>query len=438
MIRFLVMLLLSCNAGAATMSAVIGGGAAKTGSSWAVKGASATAANGVFTTPATVMAAGRQIQMPGAATFAANAASFALTAVRLNPAGLLVGLTAQWLLGEGLSYVNNEWQKSQSVPNTTNLRIGTLLVSNYGGSYEAAAQAACAAKHWSLAGGYTVAYPGNYLYRTCSTAAGSTAGGYIVGPADCNGFGSPINVGGFPSCGAAINTTVPATESDFNTAGTHPITDGAAQELARADVPMPVNQPVLNSASVDTYGTPYLDPVSGRMVKELIRVTPDPTADNPFNVRVEKYQVDAGAVTGQTAAPVVATKEASIGNQMESIQFPSDYARQGEAAAAAQSINDALGPKLDKITETGADPADPVEPPNSQFDQAFFQGTFTNLLGWQLPAHTSQCPTSSFNWNNTSYTLDSHCQLVANHFSAFSSVMSVVWTILALFILLGA
>ena len=201
---------------------------------------------------------------------------------------------------------------------------------------------------------------------------------------------------------------------------------------------MPVNQPVLNSASVDTYGTPYLDPVSGRMVKELIRVTPDPTADNPFNVRVEKYQVDAGAVTGQTAAPVVATKEASIGNQMESIQFPSDYARQGEAAAAAQSINDALGPKLDKITETGADPADPVEPPNSQFDQAFFQGTFTNLLGWQLPAHTSQCPTSSFNWNNTSYTLDSHCQLVANHFSAFSSVMSVVWTILALFILLGA
>ena len=122
----------------------------------------------------------------------------------------------------------------------------------------------------------------------------------------------------------------------------------------------------------------------------------------------------------------------------EPVKFPSDYSKAGEAATAAQSINDALGPKLDKITESGADPTDPTQPQGSQFDQAYFQGTFTNLLGWQLPAHTSQCPTSSFNWNNNSYTINSHCQLVNDHFSALSSVMAVVWTILALFILLGA
>lgn len=122
----------------------------------------------------------------------------------------------------------------------------------------------------------------------------------------------------------------------------------------------------------------------------------------------------------------------------QEIVFPSDYARQGEAASAAQSISNTLGPKIDKITETGADPTDPTQPPGSEFDDAFFQGTFTNLLGWQLPAHTSQCPTSAFTFNSTSYTIDSHCQLVTNHFSALSAVMSVVWTVLALFILLGA
>lgn len=141
----------------------------------------------------------------------------------------------------------------------------------------------------------------------------------------------------------------------------------------------------------------------------------------------------------ETAAPV-GTIAPSIGGQTGTgtVTFPSDYARQGEAGSAAQSITNTLGPKIDAITQTGADPADPTQPQESEFDQAFFQGTFTNLLGWQLPAHTSQCPTSAFTFDSTSYTIDSHCQLVTNHFSALSAVMSVVWTVLALFILLGA
>lgn len=118
--------------------------------------------------------------------------------------------------------------------------------------------------------------------------------------------------------------------------------------------------------------------------------------------------------------------------------FPSDYSKTGEAQTAGDSIVATLGPKLDKITETGADPGDPLQPQGSEFDQAFFNGTFNNLLGWQVPAHSSQCPTSSFDWNGQAYTINSHCQMVADHFSGLSAVMSVVWTIVALFILLGA
>lgn len=126
------------------------------------------------------------------------------------------------------------------------------------------------------------------------------------------------------------------------------------------------------------------------------------------------------------------------GSGSTTVEFPSDYSRSGEAQLAATSINDALGPKLDKITETGSDPADPLQPQASEFDQQFFSGTFNNLLGWQLPAHSSQCPTSSFSWENRTFTLDSHCQLVNNHFSVLASVMAVVWTVLALLIVLGA
>lgn len=138
------------------------------------------------------------------------------------------------------------------------------------------------------------------------------------------------------------------------------------------------------------------------------------------------------ATAASTANPAIA------GSGSGTVTFPSDYARAGEAVSAANVITAVLGPKLDAITATGVDPENPVQPAGSEFDQAFFQGTFTNLLGWQLPAHSSQCPTSSFTWHSNSYTIDSHCQLIANHFSVFSSVMAAVWTVLALFILLGA
>lgn len=139
-------------------------------------------------------------------------------------------------------------------------------------------------------------------------------------------------------------------------------------------------------------------------------------------------QVFEGTGSLQSATPVSSTN----------VNFPSDYSRAGEASTAAKSITDALGPKLDKITETGTDPADPLQADNSVFNNAFFNGTFTNLTGWQLPSHTSTCPTSSFVFNGSSFTVNSHCQLIADHFTALQAVMVVVWTVLALFIVLGA
>ncbi|MCX7180907.1 MAG: hypothetical protein NTX56_19780 [Proteobacteria bacterium] len=148
----------------------------------------------------------------------------------------------------------------------------------------------------------------------------------------------------------------------------------------------------------------------------------------------------SGATTGYTpASSGSGSGVAGSGATSTSVSnFPSDYAKAGEAATAAASINSTLGGKLDQIGGSGADPGELVPATTTEFDQAFFQGTFTNLLGWQLPAHTSTCPTASFSFRSNTYTIDSHCQLVATYFGSFSSVMGVVWTIAALFVLLAA
>ncbi|MBZ0307478.1 MAG: hypothetical protein K8I82_15535, partial [Anaerolineae bacterium] len=65
-------------------------------------------------------------------------------------------------------------------------------------------------------------------------------------------------------------------------------------------------------------------------------------------------------------------------------------------------------------------------------------GVFTGLRGWQLPAHVSQCPTSSFAWNGNTYTFDAHCQLANDHFAMFNGVMVLIFSVSALFIVLRA
>lgn len=117
--------------------------------------------------------------------------------------------------------------------------------------------------------------------------------------------------------------------------------------------------------------------------------------------------------------------------QQQPITFPTDYARQGEAAAAATSITNAL-------LAPSAAPADPVLPDAAQFDDAFFKNTFDGLKGWSVPNHVSTCPQPGFDWNGSSYTINSHCQLWTDHQSAIAAAMLVVWSIAALFIVLRA
>lgn len=396
-------------ASAASFStAAIGGGASKTGSTWAVSGPSASAANGAFYTPASVTAAGQAVTMPASASFAANAASFAIGAVRLNPAGLITTAVASWLLQEGLQWANNSWTKTvQLAP----------LYSVDGRAQSSSLQTACLNRY---SGGTITLVPGNRAQ--CWNSAHNF---YYLADASCtSGPVAAWGADGYATCSATVQRA--AIEDDFTQAGTHPITSPAAQSLAQNNVPIPVNVPVITPQTAVPIGQPYLDPVSGRQVQRYVDVMPSPTAANPLQVQQVEYVKDAGAVPGQnTALPAAPTSE---------IVFPSDYARQGEADAAAKKITD----KLDEKLGEGANPVDPLQPDEAGFNNVFFNGTFTNLTGWQLPAHTSTCPSGSFDFNGALYSINSHCQLIADHFGALQAVMTVVWTVLALFIVLGA
>lgn len=139
--------------------------------------------------------------------------------------------------------------------------------------------------------------------------------------------------------------------------------------------------------------------------------------------------------SGAGSVPTVSTGAAvtSGNSSSEPIVFPSDYARTGEAAQAAQVVKTAVDGVKDRLTttETVSDPLVPewVDP---------WGMTWDGLKGWRLPSHASACPSGSFSWNGSQYLINGHCQLFIDYFAEFSAVMAAIWTVLALFIVLGA
>lgn len=305
----LILSMLVCSpAWAGFASAVIGGGAAKTGGSWSVKGAQASAANGAFNTPATVYAAGKAVQMPASASFAANAASFAVGAVRLNPTGLLIGAVAPWLLSKGIEYANGAWDKetaanSSSVYSANGFSGGsaTSVAEQYYAYQKSIDPEGWKTWVWSPTvtwvscpiGTFTVStacieYDNASAWRVVMyNAAGrslAVQGTKVAGPVTCPGG---TTLGGDGACHA-----VPS-EADWTLAGQGALPDPVAQQLAQLDVPIPVNDPVIvPTPQVVDYGSPYIDPVTGKTVQSKTRITPDPTTDDPYNVRIETYNVE--------------------------------------------------------------------------------------------------------------------------------------------------
>lgn len=117
----------------------------------------------------------------------------------------------------------------------------------------------------------------------------------------------------------------------------------------------------------------------------------------------------------------------------DAIVFPSDYARQGEAAAAAGTVAESVQ-QLQVPLSPSQSTVDPSLPAWSDP----WGATWSNLNGWDVPAHFAQCPSSSINVFGTVITLSSHCDLYEQTHSVLSMAMAAAWALYALLILLKA
>jgi hypothetical protein len=227
--------------------------------------------------------------------------------------------------------------------------------------------------------------------------------------------------------------------------------------------------PIIRNGKVEAYGVnssgqPLLFTVSKSATTYSVEVAEQAQTATQTQVKTTTATVDvaSGTVTslssstspGSIASPSAATVPVASPTTVDAtntptvtrdatktadIVFPTDYARQGEAQNAANPIKQSVD-KLSDIS-TASNP-DPVIPDSSEFQTGYFQNTFNPLLGWSVPGHSSECPKPNLSYtlfgHHTDLILDAHCTIFESVKSVLSVSMTVVWIVVALFIVLGA
>ena len=151
----------------------------------------------------------------------------------------------------------------------------------------------------------------------------------------------------------------------------------------------------------------------------------------------------SSAIQSSTQSTTTATGQDAF-NQTPSAQqsnFPDDYARDATVQAGNRTltqIDTKLADIKDKLTSDNSKADDPTPRPDSDVQGAFFPNTFDSLRGWTMPARSVACPTWSFSLWNQTYTIDAHCTLIEQQRALMSSICVLVYSIVALFIVLGA
>lgn len=198
-------------------------------------------------------------------------------------------------------------------------------------------------------------------------------------------------------------------------------------------------QPVLANVIINPDGTRevlYHRQVLANVETTRINLSPAATITNVST------SVSPGQITSPASVPAQASSTPTVldtpiattdATKNPVIQFPDDYARESTAASTKSGID-----QLHRDLTDTTNQADPTLPTSQEFTDSFFKDTFNGLKGWQLPSHSSQCPTGTFNLFGQAFVMDSHCSLINGNWGALQAAMGVVWSLMALFIVLRA
>ena len=163
------------------------------------------------------------------------------------------------------------------------------------------------------------------------------------------------------------------------------------------------------------------------------------TVSNPASTpTVTTTQQSATNSTGSTAFTQTATPGTS---NDKPITFPDDYSREATQVSVlgkVTTIDSKLADIKTQLTTDGHSPDDPVAKTQTDIEGVFFSDTFTALKAWQLPARSASCPTMTISFLGNSYTMSSHCPILESNRAVLSAVMLICYTVIALFIVLGA
>lgn len=125
------------------------------------------------------------------------------------------------------------------------------------------------------------------------------------------------------------------------------------------------------------------------------------------------------------------------------VNFPNDYVKDSTVQVTnsrLQDIKTKMDTEAEKMDARFVNPNTPEPSVQTAPTGVDSFSLIKDHLNIAVPnfTHSSQCPISSFTWNDRTYVMDQHCALITNHWSIFSASMFAVWTLLSLFIVLRA
>lgn len=287
---------------ATTVNLSLPSNVARSGSSFVTAGSAAF--NGAsFNSAFTTQVAGKTVTVPAVWRLASNAPSFAISAIRATPTGLIGSAVAAYLLSKGLEYLNGQWNKVDATVPAVDVWSGQ-------GAYYATPEEGCLS--WGLSLSYLCDYgPDSYgrprYYcsfpnpaNTCYHQAGTVR------------VSSNCPAGTTPNGTACVGSAIPAVESDWTNAIGSPLPDQVASELSPL-VPLPLQKPEVSPAPIDIPLTdPYVDPVTGKRFQDIARVTPQPSTPEKAIVETVKQEVNpdgSPVVDPATQQPVAPEKK---------------------------------------------------------------------------------------------------------------------------------
>lgn len=284
--------------------------------------ASLAAANGAFHTGVSVNVAGKAVQVPAAMRLAANAPSFVVNAVKSRIPWAAVGAVALWAVTESMSW-DDDLQQWVTVGATGGATYH-VFISSQGGLSCLSIQEACSkeqvwnsvALHLSQGAPYSfgASWSGpNGFNSTDEHIELFWAGTYSVISARGRGQVCPDGTGWSSAAAQCVSLNpVPVPESYWDGLRTGSMPDAVATQAAR-EIALPVDAPELGTVA-EPLSKPYIDPVTGQPWQDMVRITPAPTPESPFRVRVDPYRQPMTSADPD-AVPLDQTQPGAPGNE---------------------------------------------------------------------------------------------------------------------------